>query len=78
MDGVEEDTYDYHYIVGTNLGFPEQSVDVYSQMRVLEEQTGVYPEEEERSKIGVEWAGFYFTFFSFQSDLLFQRLNLEG
>jgi CRISPR/Cas system-associated exonuclease Cas4 (RecB family) len=30
-------------------------------MRVLEEKTGQYPEEERQTKIGLAWAGFFFS-----------------
>jgi hypothetical protein len=58
---IEFGSYQFHYNVGIALGFPEKSVKYYSEMRVLEEQTGEYPVEEERLKVGIHWAGFSFS-----------------
>ncbi|SHF22501.1 hypothetical protein SAMN05444392_11123 [Seinonella peptonophila] len=64
MNGVNENSYEEIYIMGTTLGFPEKSVDLYAKARVLEAKTGIYPTEEEKMyKIGVNWAGFEFAGF---------------
>jgi hypothetical protein len=61
IEGVKRGTYDFHIIVGETLGFPKRSVEYYSKMRVLEDRIGHYPEEERQTKIGVNWAGFFFS-----------------
>lgn len=45
-------------IVGEVLGFPKRSVEYFSKMRA---KIGHYPEEEKQTKIGVTWAGFFFS-----------------
>jgi hypothetical protein len=61
MEGVGLRSYEFNMIVGEVLGFPVRSVEYFSKMRVLEDKIGYYPEEEEQTKVGVAWAGFFFS-----------------
>jgi hypothetical protein len=61
VEGVSWGTYEFHKIIGEALGFPKKSVEFYARMRVLEDKIGHYPEEEEQTKVGVAWAGFFFS-----------------
>ncbi|SHF33820.1 hypothetical protein SAMN05444392_1167 [Seinonella peptonophila] len=71
IENIQEESYDYHYIIGLTLGFPKRSVQFYANMRQLEEILGKYPEEEERNGIGVIWSGFFFSshFVFFKEDV---------
>ncbi|MCH5584240.1 hypothetical protein MK805_04565 [Shimazuella sp. AN120528] len=61
IEGVALRSYDFHMIVGETLGFPMRSVKYYAEMRGLEDKLGHYPEIERQEKIGVNWAGFFFS-----------------
>jgi hypothetical protein len=61
IEGVKWGTYDFHMIIGETLGFPMRSVEYYAEMRALEDKLGHYPEIERQEKIGVAWAGFFFS-----------------
>lgn len=61
IENVEEDSYQWHYIVGNTLGFPRKSVEWFSRMSELEDQIGEQPEEKKLYQIGVHWGGFFFS-----------------
>lgn len=61
IKGVELRSYEFNMIVGEALGFPKKSIEYFSGMRALEDKIGHYPEEERQTKIGVTWAGFFFS-----------------
>lgn len=55
---VQEDSYDYHVLVGTTLGFPSKSVTFFADYFTRDDRG-----EDIRimkHKVGIRWAGFYF------------------
>jgi hypothetical protein len=61
IKGIELRSFEFNMIVGEALGFPMKSVEYFSKMRALEDKIGYYSEEEEQTKVGVAWAGFFFS-----------------
>lgn len=61
MKDIQEDTYEWHYIVGKTLGFPERSVEWYSRMCELQNKIGKQPDEKKKYDVGVHWSGFCFS-----------------
>jgi hypothetical protein len=72
IEGVQLRSYEFNLIVGETLGFPLKSVEYFSRMRALEDKLGHYPEIERQEKVGVVWAGF---FFSSHMDFVEQEVN---
>jgi hypothetical protein len=61
IKGIELRSYEFNMLVGEVLGFPMKSVEYFSKMRALEDEIGYYSEEESQTKVGVAWAGFFFS-----------------
>lgn len=57
---VQEDSPEFHRIIGITLGYPEKSCDWYAKMKHFQLENGFKADEEKRFKVLVHWAGFFF------------------
>lgn len=60
IKSVVEDTYQWHYIVGQTLGYPEKSVEWFSHVFADKKKTGKDNGDIALFGVGVVWAGFFF------------------